>query len=206
MWRLRKKNMNTGIELNAKFWWIQWNLIFCSPRIKINGGQFQKRNWGKNFIPLAPGNYNIEVSIRYMFIHVGHSSIYLQIYDGEISRLKYRTPFFVFSGGTLVEIPNYNRINTQNNNSTSAPAYTGTSQNNQRPPQIKSTTKLPPIPNQREYYLVVSEEQVGPYDLGKVKLLIEIKQINQETLVWTEGLNEWKAASQFPEIDDLFNN
>ena len=202
MWRLRIEKMNSGIELNSKFWWIQWLFIFCKPRIRINGGEFQKSNWGKNFIPLEPGNYNIEVSIRYMFRHIGHSSIYLKIYEGEIARLKYRTPIFVFSGGKLVEIPNYNRVN----NYTSAPTYNSNSQNNQRPPQIKSTTNLPPIPIQREYYLVISDEQVGPFDLGKVKLLIEIKQINQATLVWTKGLNEWKVASQFPEIDDLFNN
>jgi len=51
----------------------------------------------------------------------------------------------------------------------------------------------------KEYYISNSAgNEEGPFSLKE----LENKEINNDTLVWYEGLENWKAAS---EVDDLNN-
>ena len=54
----------------------------------------------------------------------------------------------------------------------------------------------PPLPqrNTTMYYVALNEEKEGPYDLRTIQLFINEKKINKETLIWTEGLNDWIEA------------
>jgi hypothetical protein len=54
----------------------------------------------------------------------------------------------------------------------------------------------PPLPqrNTTMYYVALNEEKEGPYDLRTIQLFINEKKINKETLIWTEGLNDWVEA------------
>jgi len=54
----------------------------------------------------------------------------------------------------------------------------------------------PPLPNRNSamYYVALNEEQEGPYDLRTIQLFIREKRIQKETLVWTEGQEDWKEA------------
>ena len=196
--------MNTGVEINTDFYFVQWMFLFTSPRLKVSGAEPIKLRWGKNFIPLKPGSYMLEVSVRYGFANRFPNSIYVQINEGDFIQLNYHTPFTIFSTASLVQINNLNQLNSGSNQASSTTMYNNTVQKSNQP-FSKVSPNLPPVPSKKEYYLVLSDEQAGPFNIEKLKLLIEIKQLTQDTLIWTKGLDDWKPASHYPEILDLFN-
>ena len=55
----------------------------------------------------------------------------------------------------------------------------------------------PPLPDidLTMYYVALSHEQEGPYDLRTIQRFINEKKITRETLVWTEGLKDWVEAN-----------
>lgn len=52
--------------------------------------------------------------------------------------------------------------------------------------------------------LYVGGQQYGPYDYKTLKSFVPTKQITPETLVWQQGMAEWKPASQVEELKGLF--
>lgn len=54
----------------------------------------------------------------------------------------------------------------------------------------------------KEYFIFNGQDTIGP--LSKLKLFSQ--NITKETLVWYEGLNEWKRAGDIEELADLFSN
>jgi hypothetical protein len=72
------------------------------------------------------------------------------------------------------------------------------------PPPIK--TNNPKI----DYFVYLNDEQVGPYDLDKIKVLIEFKNINENTLIWKDGMVDWDKISNLDEFsgknDHCFSN
>jgi|688.fasta_scaffold376373_2 hypothetical protein len=65
------------------------------------------------------------------------------------------------------------------------------------PPPIKKSVSKP------EYFIVVDDEQMGPFDLEKLKLLIEFKNIDGSTLIWKEGMEDWEELSNNHELSNL---
>jgi hypothetical protein len=57
-----------------------------------------------------------------------------------------------------------------------------------------------------EYFIGVDGEQMGPYDLEKIKLLLEFKNINESTLIWKEGMNDWDTLSNIEELASELTN
>lgn len=55
----------------------------------------------------------------------------------------------------------------------------------------------PPLPdrNSTMYYVALNDDKEGPYDLRTIQRYINEQKIQQETLVWTEGLKDWVEAS-----------
>lgn len=51
-----------------------------------------------------------------------------------------------------------------------------------------------------EYYYGVGSERKGPFTLEDLKK----QPIESDTLVWREGMAQWVAANQVPELADLF--
>lgn len=51
-----------------------------------------------------------------------------------------------------------------------------------------------------QYYLVVNNEQQGPFTLDALKN----QQLTPQSLVWTAGMENWLAASQVPTLATLF--
>lgn len=54
----------------------------------------------------------------------------------------------------------------------------------------------PPLPklNNTMYYVALSDEREGPYDLRTLQQLILEEKVTKETLIWTEGLKDWVEA------------
>ena len=63
----------------------------------------------------------------------------------------------------------------------------------------------PPIPTTK-YYVVEDGKQTGPFDMETLKKKIEDGSLKKESLVWKDGMSEWKKAEEVEEINKLFPN
>ncbi|WP_009957930.1 DUF4339 domain-containing protein [Verrucomicrobium spinosum] len=66
-----------------------------------------------------------------------------------------------------------------------------------RPPALEETRPI-------WFYLDQSSSQQGPVTLARLKEETSIGAIHQDTLVWREGMADWTAAQQTPELQPLF--
>lgn len=64
------------------------------------------------------------------------------------------------------------------------------------PPPIKKKNDS----SSAEYFVHVNEEQLGPYDFEKIKILLEFKNIDKNTLIWKEGMDDWDIISNLEEF------
>gem|GEM_PF-5404104 len=74
---------------------------------------------------------------------------------------------------------------------------------------IRTNTTPPPFPSEPRstestYYVALNGKQMGPYDLDKMKVLIEVGQLVMNTQVWKEGMADWDEAHTVPELIELF--
>ncbi|HYG50620.1 MAG TPA: SPFH domain-containing protein, partial [Flavobacteriales bacterium] len=63
----------------------------------------------------------------------------------------------------------------------------------------------PPIPGQYKFFIAVNGQQQGPYEMGLMQQMINAKQVNQQTMVWREGMPAWAAAGTVTELMGLFS-
>jgi uncharacterized membrane protein YiaA len=50
----------------------------------------------------------------------------------------------------------------------------------------------------KHYFYSLNNDQMGPYSLEELKT----KKLKKNTLVWTEGMDEWRDAESFSELKD----
>ncbi|GHV25399.1 hypothetical protein FACS189498_3580 [Spirochaetia bacterium] len=60
--------------------------------------------------------------------------------------------------------------------------------------------QAPAAAPQRLYYASLEGRQAGPFSETEIVRLINEKRIVKETLVWRQGMPQWKAAQDVPEI------
>ncbi len=53
------------------------------------------------------------------------------------------------------------------------------------------------------YHVLIEGEQKGPYEASSVARMIEHGEIDQATLVWTAGMDDWQPAETVPELAAL---
>lgn len=63
----------------------------------------------------------------------------------------------------------------------------------------------PPIPVTK-YYVAENEKQTGPFDMETLKKKIDDGTLKKDSLVWKNGMSEWKKAEEVEEINKLFPN
>ena len=57
--------------------------------------------------------------------------------------------------------------------------------------------------NEKIYYVSIDDKQAGPYDLIKIRSLIQSNKVNSETLIWKNGMIEWESSKNISEIKEL---
>ena len=62
----------------------------------------------------------------------------------------------------------------------------------------------PPVPPALAFFMVVNGQQAGPFDMNSLAAMVSQNQLTKETLVWRQGMSGWLAASQVPELGQLF--
>jgi membrane protease subunit (stomatin/prohibitin family) len=64
----------------------------------------------------------------------------------------------------------------------------------------------PPLPSQATWHVAIDNEPTGPHDTASLKQLIGSGNLNAESLVWTEGMSDWKPAGSVEAISQLINS
>lgn len=62
----------------------------------------------------------------------------------------------------------------------------------------------PPLPNTVQFFAVVNGQQAGPYNDATLRQMIQMGSIKQDTMMWKQGMSQWTAASQIPELISMF--
>lgn len=78
--------------------------------------------------------------------------------------------------------------------------FQGNQQQNQ---QINNSAVPPPLPQQTQYFYAVNGQQNGPVSLQRLVELFKQKHINDETLIWKQGMANWMAFNSIPEYKNM---
>jgi membrane protease subunit (stomatin/prohibitin family) len=62
----------------------------------------------------------------------------------------------------------------------------------------------PPLPQQGQWFAGIGGAQQGPFDLAALGAQARAGTITRETLVWRDGMAQWTAAGQVPELGSVF--
>lgn len=68
----------------------------------------------------------------------------------------------------------------------------------------KNSTEPPAVPVE-EYYLAVDGKATGPFDIKILKEMAKNGQFSKDSLVWKEGMTDWKLAKDVNELQLVFN-
>jgi len=54
------------------------------------------------------------------------------------------------------------------------------------------------------FFAAINGQQAGPFDMAGLRQAISSGQISRDTLIWRNGMPQWTAASQVPDLSPLF--
>jgi membrane protease subunit (stomatin/prohibitin family) len=75
---------------------------------------------------------------------------------------------------------------------------------NKGSPPTGTAPTPPPIPKEISYFVALEGQQTGPFKLSQLRQQISEGQLHRKTLVWTEGMKNWKPAEQVEALSKLF--
>jgi hypothetical protein len=111
---------DTGIEVNTSFFPLAWILLFCTPRIAIDGRE-ERRPWGTHFFAMRPGRHEVAVWFPYLLMsRCGYNSRTVEIRPGETTRVTFYMWPLVFLSGSMT-VAQGERSESTRNASGSAP-------------------------------------------------------------------------------------
>ncbi|WP_205314774.1 hypothetical protein [Nonomuraea lactucae] len=85
--------------------WIGFMLSMITPKIILNGHQTLGR-WGRNTIPLPPGQYHLHIHLPYFLPpQIGPADLTVLLQPGMALELEYRAPMWAYSRGALGPAP-----------------------------------------------------------------------------------------------------
>lgn len=62
----------------------------------------------------------------------------------------------------------------------------------------------PPVPAETKYHVVIEGESRGPFSASQLSKRVGTGELNPESLVWTEGMENWVAASSVAVLQSMF--
>lgn len=65
-------------------------------------------------------------------------------------------------------------------------------------------TTPPPPPGMSQYMVYNNGQQTGPFTIPQLQQMVMQGMVNQQTYVWKQGMANWMAAGQVPELGMLF--
>jgi hypothetical protein len=81
-----------GIVLRTRFFVLDWTLNFTRPTATVDGRSY-RLPWGEQFIPLAAGRHELEISYPWLgLFRAGQASVLVDIVPNQIVTASYRAP------------------------------------------------------------------------------------------------------------------
>ncbi len=75
---------------------------------------------------------------------------------------------------------------------------------NQMNTQMQNQMNTPPPVPQTVFMVYAGGQQSGPYNINQLAQLVANRQMDNNTLVWKDGMAQWAAAGAVPELAALF--
>jgi membrane protease subunit (stomatin/prohibitin family) len=76
----------------------------------------------------------------------------------------------------------------------------GTNMNN----QIPGNNQMPPPPPVMQYFVAVNGQQTGPFDMQQLQQLVMNGQLQRNSFVWKQGMQNWEEAGKLLDLQNLF--
>ena len=73
-------------------------------------------------------------------------------------------------------------------------------------PQTPTNNQTPPPPPATQYLLSVNGQQEGPFNMQQLQQMVMNSQLQTNTFVWKQGMQNWVEAGQVMELQSLFNS
>ena len=80
----------------------------------------------------------------------------------------------------------------------------GNTMNPQNNPPSNNNQMPPPPPPSSQYFVAVNGQQTGPFDLQQLQQLVINGQLQINTFVWKQGMQNWEEASKLLDLQNLF--
>lgn len=64
----------------------------------------------------------------------------------------------------------------------------------------------PPLPQSPKFYAAIDGERAGPFDEAALRQHIESGQVTRDTLVWTQGMDDWAKAGDVEAVAKHFGS
>lgn len=72
------------------------------------------------------------------------------------------------------------------------------------PPPIPQSQNIQSVPK-TTYNVAINGQPTGPFEIDALKSMIEVGMISNESLVWTQGMIEWKRICDVDELKSILN-
>lgn len=72
--------------------------------------------------------------------------------------------------------------------------------------QPTQNTMTPPPFNSAKYHVAVNGQATGPFDMNILSQMVAQGTLTKDTLVWTQGMQNWAKAEMVAELKNLFQN
>ena len=91
----------SGVEVKLSFFPLAFLVLFCTPRVEING-HAHTVSWGTHFFALPPGTYQITIYFPYLTSsRCGENTAVVEVAPGQIRHVRYFMPPWVFVPGSI---------------------------------------------------------------------------------------------------------
>ncbi len=92
----------SAIALTLKYMPLAFLFGLFKPVVEINGQAAGVRAWGRQVIPVPPGQYHLHVHVPYLLpSKIGNADVPLSVGPGQTAELEYRAPTIAFLNGAL---------------------------------------------------------------------------------------------------------
>ena len=93
--------MQTGLQLQIRFFPLSFFFFFCTPNIEINGKKTRIK-WGKSFIAIPPGKHIVRVYFKYLWMsECGANQVEVALQHQQQKKISFYMPPWIFSKGRL---------------------------------------------------------------------------------------------------------
>lgn len=91
---------STGIMVKSRIFPLAFILLLFKTIVTIDGTP-ALTPWGEHFFPGPAGQHEVQVAFKYLFGPMGANRVTVNVVEGQVTRVNYRSPFLIFMKGKI---------------------------------------------------------------------------------------------------------